>query len=355
MEVTDADVDHWYLKPVVRFANGRIAGTGKSMSKRCFVFATLLCAAALATPVLARQDGKPVIGFLAFQPGACKNEAFLRGMRELGYADGVNFVLTCRHAAGHYEQLDLAAKELIAARPDIVVVFGHAPSQAAQRATKTIPIVMSTSGEPVTMGFVRSLAHPGGNITGVSYYNNELNSKRLEFLKVAVPGLKQLGVLLHAGLPQDLAEAYVQNSESTGAALGFGVHIVRYSTLDGIDAAFAEFRRLGVQGVFVAPTREVKAEIERIAALERQHRLPVVHFRKTFTSMGGLMSYGPDYAVLYHRTAYYVDRILKGAAPSSLPIEQPARFELQINLVTADLLGVVVPEELRLRADKLIQ
>lgn len=306
-------------------------------------------------PVLARPDGKPVIGFLAFEAGGCKSEPFHRGMRELGYEEGKNMVFVCRHAEGRYDGLDAAAAEVLAAQPDVLVVFGHAPSQAAQRATKTVPIVMSSSGEPVAMGFVQSLARPGGNITGVSYYATELNIKRLEFLKSVVPGLKRLGVLLHSGLPQDLAGAYLRDSEAAGKAMEFSVHVVKYSNLEEIESAFAEMKKLDVQGVLVAPTRELKAETQRVADLGFQYRLPVVHSRKSFPPAGGLMSYGPDYAVLYHRTAFYVDRVLKGAKPTELPIEQPSRFELHINQATAKALGLRLPETLLLRADKVIE
>lgn len=306
-------------------------------------------------PVPAKQDGKPVVGFLAFEPGGCKNEAFHRGMRELGYEDGRNMVFVCRHSEGRYELLDATAAELIKQKPDVLVVFGHAPSQAAQRVTRTIPVVMSTSGEPVAMGLVQSMARPGGNITGVSYYATELNIKRLEFLKSVVPELKRLGVLLHAGLPQDLAGAYLRDSKAAGKAMGFSVHPVKYSKVEDIDDAFGEMERLDVQGVLVAPTREVKAETQRVIKNGLQHRLPIVHSRKSFASGGGLMSYGPDYPVLFHRTAFYVDRVLKGAKPADLPVEQPARFELHINVATAKTLGLQVPESLLLRADKVIE
>jgi len=304
---------------------------------------------------LAKQDGKPVIGFLAFEPGGCRNAAFHKGMKELGYEDGKNMVFVCRHAEGRYDLLDGAVAELVKASPDVLVVFGHAPGQAAQRATRTVPIILTASGDPVGMGFARSLARPGGNITGVSYYATELNIKRLEMLKSVVPDMKRLAVLLHSGLPLDLAGAYLRDCEAAGKAMGFTVHVVKYSKLEEIDGAFAEMHRLGAQGVFIAPTREVKAETVRVAELGKQYKLPIVHSRKSFTPLGGFMSYGPDYPVLYHRTAYYVDRILKGAKPGELPIEQPARFELHINLATAKALGLTVPDALRLRADKVIE
>jgi len=315
-------------------------------------------AAALATPcesALARQDGKPVIGFLAFEPGGCKNAAFHKGMKELGYVDGRNMVFVCRHSGGKYELLDAAVADLLSAKPDVLVVFGHAPGQAAQRATRTIPIVLTASGDPVGMGFAQSLARPGGNITGVSYYATELNIKRLEMLKSIVPNLTHLGVLLHAGLPKDLAGAYLRDCEAAGKNLGFTIHVVKYSKREEIASAFSEMKKLGVQGVFIAPTREVKAESLRVAEMGLQHKLPIVHSRKSFPPIGGLMSYGPDYPVLYHRTAFYVDRVLKGAMPAEMPIEQPARFELHINMGTARKLGLRVPESLLLRSDKVIE
>lgn len=302
----------------------------------------------------AKQDGKPVIGFLAFESGGCKNPAFHKGMKELAYEEGKNMIFVCRHSEGRYELLDATVADLLKAKPDVLVVFGHAPGQAAQRATKTVPIVLTASGDPVGMGFAQSLARPGGNITGVSYYATELNIKRLEILKNMVPDMKRLAVLLHSGLPQDLAGAYLRDCDAAGKALGFSVHVVKYSKLEEIDSAFEEMNKLGAQGVFIAPTREVKAETQRVAELGLRYRLPIVHSRKSFPPLGGFMSYGPDYPVLYHRTAYYVDRVLKGANPGELPIEQPARFELHINMATARRLGLQVPESLLLRADKVI-
>ncbi len=315
----------------------------------------LLLCTLLALPAVAKQDGKPVIGFLAFEAGGCKNEAFHRGLRELGYEDGKNMFFVCRHSEGGFDKLDARATELVSSKPDVIVSFGHSPTQALQRHTRDIPIVMSASGEPVGLGFVQSLARPGGNITGVSYYATELNIKRLEYLKSLVPAMKRLAVLVHAQLPQDLAGAYLRDCEAAGKTLGFTVHVVKYASVDEITTAFAEMKRLGAQGLFIAPTREVKAETQRIVELGLQYRLPVVHSRKSFPAAGGLMSYGPDYPILYHRTAFYVDRILKGAMPAELPMEQPARFELHINLAAAKALGLQVPESLLLRADKVIE
>jgi putative ABC transport system substrate-binding protein len=295
------------------------------------------------------------VGFLAFSEGGCRNEPFHDGLRELGYVEGKNFSFDCRHAKGRFEALDSAAIELARARPDVIVVFGHAPTQAVQRATRDIPVVMSASGEPVESGFAQSLARPGGNITGVSYFNTELNIKRLEYLKTLVPTLKRLAMLVHAGVPADLAAAHMRDSKAAGERLGFEVQVVKFGNLDGLDEAFVEASRAGAQAMVVAPMREVAAETRRLVELSNHRRLPTIHFRKAFAKNGGLMSYGTDYDVLYHRTATYVDKILNGARAADLPIEQPARFEFVINTTAARTLGIVIPPDLLLRADEVIQ
>ena len=241
------------------------------------------------------------------------------------------------------------------AKPDVIVVFGHAPSRAAQRATKEIPIVISASGEPVEMGFVQSLGRPGGNITGVSYFSTELNIKRLEYLKTLVPSLKRLAVLVHVGVPTELTNAYLRDCETAGKALGFGIQVVKFTKLENLEEAFAEMVRSRAQALLVAPMREVATETKRLVELSNHHRLPTIYFRKVFAKEGGLMSYGADYAVLYRRTATYVDKILKGARPAELPIEQPARFEFVINAKAAKALGLRIPPELLVRADEVIR
>jgi len=321
------------------------------------LFLALVCVNLLVPPLASAQssDKMPHIGFLAFQEGGCRNEPFHRGLRELGYVEGKNFTFDCRHARGQFEALDDAAVALVHAKADVIVVFGHAPSRAAQRATKEIPIVIAASGEPVEMGFVQSLARPGGNITGVSYFYTELNIKRLEYLKTLVPNLKRLAVLVHANVPAELNDVYLRDCKAAGKIFGFEIQTVKFAELKDLDAAFSDTVRSGAQALFVAPMREIAAEIKRLVELSNRHRLPTIHFRKTFAKEGGLMSYGADYAVLYHRTAAYVDKILKGAKAAELPVEQPTKFELVINLKTAKALGLTVPPELLLRADEVIR
>lgn len=314
-------------------------------------FATLVTHSAVAAP----PGRMPHVGFLAFSEGGCRNKPFHDGLRELGYVEGKNFRFDCRHARGRYEALDSAAIKLASAKPDVIVVFGHASTQAVQRATKNIPVVMSASGEPVESGFAQSLARPGGNITGVSYFNTELNIKRLEYLKTLVPTLKRLAMLVHSGVPADLAAAYLRDSKAAGARLGFEIQVVKFGKLDDLDEAFGEAVRAGAQAMFVAPMREVAAETRRLVELSNHRRLPTIHFRKTFARNGGLMSYGTDYNVLYRRTATYVDKILNGARAAELPIEQPARFEFVINNTAAETVGIVIPPDLLLRADEVIR
>ncbi|MCX7144004.1 MAG: ABC transporter substrate-binding protein [Proteobacteria bacterium] len=319
--------------------------------------ATLLAACAMqcAPAALAMQDGKPVIGFLAFEAGGCRNLTFHRGLAELGYVDGKNMVFVCRHSEGRFDRLDAMAAELVAVKPDVIVLLGHTPAKAGQRLTRTIPIVISASGEPVAMGFAQSLARPGGNITGVSYYNTELNGKRLELLGTLLPGLRRVAMVANANVPEDLTAAYQRDSEAAAKVLGFQLKLFSYTQLDELDRTFEQLAAWRAQAVLVAPLRELPAEIKRLADLSLRHRLPVMHSRAGFPQAGGLMSYGPDYDVLIHRTASFVDRILKGAKPADLPFEQPARFELHINLTTARALGLTVPESLLLRADKVIE
>jgi len=305
--------------------------------------------------VTAQPAEYPRIGFLAFDAKGCHNEAFQGGLRSLGLVENKNFSFVCRHADGLYDRLDGAARELVRARPDVLVVFGHAATRALQRATRDIPVVMLSSGEPVASGFGQSLSRPGGNLTGVTDFSIELDLKRLELLRTAVPSLRRLAVLVHAGLPDDLATVFLRDAETAGRQMGFSVQVVKFSGIDDLPQAFDAMKRLGVQALLVAPTREVPAETRRLVELTHRYRLPTMHLRKSFVMAGGLMSYGVDYPALQQRTALYVQRVLGGEKPGDLPIEQPSRFEFYINSTSARKLGLLLPESLLLRADKVIE
>lgn len=309
-----------------------------------------LCRQAAAQPA-----EYPTVGFLAFDAKGCHNEAFLGGLRSLGLVVNKNFTLVCRHANGNDNLLDGAAMDLVRARPDVLVVFGHVATLALQRATRDIPIVMLSSGEPVASGFAQSLSHPGGNMTGVTDSTIELNFKRLDLLRTAVPSLKRLAVLVHTGLPGDLATVFLRDAETAGRQMGFKIHAVKFTGLDDLPQAFDTMKQIGIQALLVAPMREVPAETRRLVELSHLHRLPTMYLRKSFVVAGGLMSYGVDYAVLHQRTAVYVQRILSGEKPGDLPIEQPSRFEFYINSTSARKLGLLLPESLLLRADQVVE
>ena len=299
---------------------------------------------------------KPRIGFFAFASvtADCQNKPFLDGLQELGYVVGENVIIECKHVNGHQE-IDAAAKELVSSRPDILVAFGHAPALAMLRATRDIPIVMSTSGEPVTAGLVTSLARPGGNVTGVSYYNTELNAKRLELMKAVVPGLKRVALVRDPHAPPDLLDVYARHSKEAAKTLGLELHVVDVNTVEELDARFAQMAQDKIQAVFIMPFHTLFKETPRIARLAKLHKLPTMHCHKGFVPAGGLMFYGVDYATQHRRMAAYVDKILRGAKPADLPIEQPARFEFHLNRAAADELGLKLSAAVLMRANKVVE
>lgn len=330
-------------------------GDAMKAQKRLRYILTLALFIGITSVAFAQSNTVPLIGLLVFEQGGCRNEAFHSGLRELGYVEGSNFKFQCEDAGGKYQGLNAAAERLVNAKPDVLVVIGHAPTKSLQRATHTIPIVMVSSGDPVGSGFAQSLARPGGNVTGVTDFTFELNLKRLEMLKSAVPSLNHLSVLMHSGLPEDLASIFMRDTIASGNTLGFDVKVVKFAKLEELDRAYDEISRSGDQALLIAPMREIAAETRRIVELSRQYKLPTISLRKSYTIAGGLMSYGVDVASLHHRMAYFVDRILKGANPAELPIEQPTRFEFYVNLNTAKQMNLQMPESILLRADKVIE
>jgi len=317
---------------------------------------SLLAGASIVSATRAADSSRmPRVSLLAFNEMGCPNQAVQDGLRELHYIDGQNIRLDCRHAHGRYADLDAVAAELVRSKPNVIVTIGHAQSQAARRATRAIPIVMLASGEPVAAGLVASFAHPGGNVTGLSYFSTELNLKRLEFLKAMVPGLKRLGILIDPTAPKDLNESYVRDARTAGQVLGFEILVFQMSAVADLDQVFKKMASKKIGAVFVPPKLRHPGEIERIADLARRYRLPTMHYVKTFPEIGGLMSYGADYVLLQRRAAIYVDKILRGARPADLPVEQPTQFILAINVKTARELGLSVPKSLLARADKVIE
>jgi putative ABC transport system substrate-binding protein len=284
-----------------------------------------------------------------FSPGM---HPFLAGLREVGLIDGKNATLIVREANGHTERLPQLAAELIAARPDIIVTAGPQPIQAVKTATSKIPIVMAIVSDPVTYGFVQSLPHPGGNLIGMSMVNTELSSKRLELLKDAAPGITRVAVFTDPtmgpqGLPETAAAAH---------ALGLELQILTVTAAQ-IDTGFAEAKRGRAQALLVMPTPfynlpEVR---QRIGKLALQYRLPTMCEEVSYVRDGCLLSYGPDFAAMWRRSAVFVDKILKGTKPADLPVEQPTKFDLFVNAVTAKALGLTIPPLILARADEVIE
>jgi len=281
-------------------------------------------------------------------------DAFRQGLRELGYVEGQNLVIEYRGAEGRDERLPDLAAELVRLHVDVLVAVGPIATRAAQHATRTLPIVMTGTADPVGAGFVASLARPGGNITGVSLLMAELPGKRLELLKETVPQSTRVAVLANPDNP--VYEALRNNLTVAARALGLHLHVVEVHSADELDPAFAAVTREGADALMVLSDPALMDNLRgRVADLAATHRLPAMYGWRELVVAGGLMSYGPSLPDMFQRAASYVDRILKGAKPADLPVEQPTKFELVINLKTAQALGITFPPTLLIQADEVIR
>jgi putative ABC transport system substrate-binding protein len=271
----------------------------------------------------------------------------LQGLREAGYQDGANLKVEYRWAEGKTDRLPALANELVRSKVDVIVTHSTVAARAAKRATKTIPIIFAAVSDPVRNGIVASLARPGGNVTGLSFQDTELDAKRFEYLKQAAPAASRVALLR----PRQTFRN--DDGPSTAAAnLGFQAINVLVDE-DDFDRAFSVAAKQGAHAVFVANTSLLRAHAEKIAALAIQHRLPTVG-TPAFAEKGVLIGYGANLEELYRRAGGYVARVLKGAKPADLPIEQPTKFELVVNLKTARSLGLTLPQTLVARADRVI-
>ena len=297
----------------------------------------------------------PLIGLLVPDGRYCGISEFREGLREFGYIEGRNIVIECRHASGRFEEAPLAAHELIRMNPDVIVARTHPMAEVALRATRDIPIVTVVSGDPVAAGWAASLARPGGNLTGLTYFAWDLYAKRLELLKAVVPDLKRVGLLVKSSDSKNLTEIYLRVNRMASKELGLEVVPIEANDKSEIERAFEEMANAKIQAVHVLGYLLFGEEAQLIADLAMLHNLPTMHFLHEYPSMGGLMGYGPDYPTMRRRMAQYVDKILKGAKPSELPIEQPTRLMFSINHTTARDLGLRIPQSLLMRADKVIE
>ncbi len=324
------------------------------MRRREFVM--LLGAAALAQPAVAQESrpGLARIGFISNGPVSeyRLRDAFVAGLRENGFVEGQDCTIVNRFAEGELDRLPALAQDLVRERVDVIVVAGPAAIRAAESATGTLPIVVAVTGDPVAYGFVPSLAHPGGNLTGLSMNNTEISGKRLELLKETTPSMTRVAVLVDASLVM----AGLSEVEAAARSLGVALQELRV-TMDDLDRAFAAAQRERAQAMLVLPTPRFNFQSRRarLADLALRHSLPSMYEEASYVRDGGLMSYGPSFEDMYRRAAIYVAKILKGVKPGDLPIEQPAKFELVVNLKTARALGLEVPPSLLVRADEVIE
>jgi putative ABC transport system substrate-binding protein len=316
----------------------------------------MLCA--LGPRAEAQQPKVPRIGYLLPGNPASEStvfEATRLALRELGYIEGQNIATEYRYAEGKRDRFPELAAELVRLKVDVLVVAGgNTPVRAVKNATKTIPIVMAGGSDPVEAGLVESLARPGANVTGLTNLARELGGKRLELLKEAVPKLARVAVLYDAVNPSHVREVK-EVLPMTAGALKLTIQPWEVPDVDGFERAFATFKKERPDGLYVLSGTRVWAIYKRIAGFALKSRLPSIYNNIEAVDAGGLMFYGADVVDSYRRVAVYVDRILKGAKPADLPVEQPTKFELIINLKTAKQIGLTIPQSVLARADKVIK
>jgi len=283
-------------------------------------------------------------------------EAFRQGLRDLGYVEGRNVAIEFRDAEGRVERLPALAAELVALNVDVIVTVSNTTALAAKQATRTVPIVFTAVADPVAAGIVASLARPGGNVTGLASLGSQLVGKRLELLKQIVPGVNEVAVLwLPGALGKRTDEDMRTEADVASRALGMQLQFVEARLPEDFDRAFSDMSSARAGALTVLPSNMFLREHRRLVELAAKNRLPGVYSPKEFVDAGGLMSYGANQVALHRSAATYVDKILKGAKPGDLPVEQSSKFELVINLKTANALGLTVPPSLLQRADEVIQ
>jgi putative tryptophan/tyrosine transport system substrate-binding protein len=296
--------------------------------------------------------GVPRLGILRYGTPAddIQIEPFVNGLRDLGYVEGKNIAFDYRHAEGNADRLPGLAADLVGSKPDIMVAFGGDIAPFVRDATQTLPIVFSVSADPIRLGLVAHLNRPGGNATGVTFQQDELGSKRLQLLKEAAARISHVGFLWNPDhLDNDLAE-----TESAARSLSVQLTSLPAHDLNELDAALAQATAAQVDALYVVSSTLLVNNTKRIIKFASDQRLPMVGGWGAWASAGALLSYGPDVSVMVRRTATFVDKVLKGAKPADLPVEQPTKFELVVNLNSAKALGLNIPEAYILRADKVI-
>jgi putative ABC transport system substrate-binding protein len=319
----------------------------------CLLTTALL---SVAPFVQAQQAGKVArIGILSSTPSAAAQrlETFRQGLRDLGWVEGKNIIIEYRYSEGRIDREPELAAELVRLKVDVIFVGGAQPALAAKKATTTIPIVMAYAGDPVGLGLVASLARPGGNVTGLSSLSDEVSTKRLELLKEIVPKLSRVAVLWN---PQAASSARSwQAIQPAARELGIQLHSLEVRSSKDFDKAFEDATRARAGALAIMPGSPFGLNLKRIAEFAAKSRLPSIFGETRFVDSGGLAAYAEDRSYNFRRAAFYVDKILKGTKPADLPVEQPMKFEFVINLKTAKQIGLTIPPNVLVRADKVIK
>jgi len=317
-----------------------------------------LGASALSLPSISfgQQPRKiPRIGLLRIR--ANENGSGLAKLRQelraLGYVDGANIVIDTRFMVARYDQLREAADGLVAEKVDVIAAEGATATEAARKATSTIPVVIRTSADPVKLGVVASLAKPGGNVTGVTLISKDINGKRLQLLKETVPTMRRVGVLLHANSKAE-AES-LKDFEAVARDLNLEAQAVEVTGMSAIESVLSGIRRSGVDGIAVVTSSMLATNAKQVIAAITKVRLPTIYPVDSFVEAGGLLSYGPSRSESLQQVAVYIDKVLKGAKPADLPIVQPSKFDLLVNLKAAKTIGITIPQSVLLRADRVIE
>jgi len=328
----------------------------KKCSRRLFLLTAVALSPALFTSHARPQTRRIAsIGYLTTRALEFEKRwlgAFREGMRELGYSEGRNLLIVERHAAGQPAKVPALAAELVQLKVDVIVASESISSVEAKKATSTIPIV-SLSQDPVALGLVESLARPGGNVTGMSDYHAGMASKRLELLKEVAPAALRFAVFINPAIRPNLLQ--LEDLQAVARAMGVTVLPFDIQTADDIDRAFAAMPGMGAQALVLLPGGAISSHQKRIAELAMKARLPAIFTVSTWAEVGGLMAYGTDFTTYYRRAATHVDKILRGAKPGDLPIEQPTKFDLVVNLKTAKAIGITIPQSVLARADRVIK
>jgi len=325
------------------------------ISRRAFVAS--LTSGLLAAPLaaVAQQKAMPVIGVLntGSPPSPVSMDAFRQGLREAGYVEGQNVAIEYRWAEGHYDRLPALAADLVGRKVDLIMANSPPAAVAAKSATSTIPIVMRGGADPVGSGLVASLARPGGNLTGVSVIADELTAKRLELLSELVPRARVIALLMNPNNAS--AERVIRDVQEAARTKGLQLHVLKASTESEIDTAFASLVPLHAGALVVGGDPFLSSRREQLVALASRRALPSIYAWREFAASGGLISYGPSLTAAYRLVGHYVGKVLKGAKPADLPVQQSTTFELVINLKTAKALGLTIPPSLLARADQVIE